>query len=175
VTLADHRDLAAVDDAITQCFKRPYPARTVVVAPLSDPARRVEIEFVASAGGGEPVEVFRDTAAIRTATHLYISGQTGIDTSRGVEAQTRAAWHRIHAIVEAAGMEPADIVRTNNWLTDWRSYAGFNAAYGEFVERPYPPRATVIGGLAQPGALVQIEALAHREGRNATVLQESRE
>jgi enamine deaminase RidA (YjgF/YER057c/UK114 family) len=48
----------------------------------------------------------------------------------------------------------------------------FNAVYGDFVHPPYPPRATVvIGGLVEPQALVQIEALAHREGRNATVLE----
>jgi aminoacrylate peracid reductase len=179
VTLADHRDYAMLDEALMQMLRPPYPARTVSVAPLSDPARRVEIEFVASAGGGEPVDLYRmpgaASPAMRTATHLYLSAQPGIEAdghvASEVQTQTRAAWRRIHAIVEAAGLDPADIVRTNNWLTDWRSYNGFNAGYGDFVQPPYPPRATVIGGMLQPAALVQIEALAHREGRNATVLE----
>lgn len=68
------------------------------------------------------------------------------------------------------GMDATDVLRTNNWLTDWRCYRAFNAGYGAFVVPPYPPRATVIGSLLEPGALVQIEAVAHAEGRNATVL-----
>ena len=67
-------------------------------------------------------------------------------------------------------MDVTDVLRTNNWLTDWRSYAQFNAGYGAFVTPPFPPRATVIAGLPEPGARLQIEALAHRVGRTATVL-----
>jgi enamine deaminase RidA (YjgF/YER057c/UK114 family) len=64
-----------------------------------------------------------------------------------------------------------DVVRTNNILTDWRLYAGFNAGYGAFVAPPYPPRATVHAKLADPRACVQIEAIAHRLGREASVLE----
>ena len=106
--------------------------------------------------------------------HLYVSAQAGIDRqgrlASGPEAQSRAAWERICALLSEAGMDVTHVVRTNNWLTDWRSYPAFNAGYGAFVVAPYPPRATVIGGLLEPGGLVQIDAIAHAEGRNATVL-----
>lgn len=157
VTLADLRDYPVFEETFAQFFKPPYPARTVSVAPLSEPTRRVEIESVALAGGGKPIEgrgLFRSpgaaSPAMRAGAHLYLSAQPGIDENdrvvAGVEAQARAAWRRIYAILEEAGMDASDVV-------------------------PYPPRATVIGGLLEPQALVQIEALAHREGRNATVLE----
>jgi enamine deaminase RidA (YjgF/YER057c/UK114 family) len=177
VTLADLRDYAAFEAVFTDFFRPPYPARTMTVAPLSDPRKRFEIESVTVAGGGEPIKARSVVAgpgaaspAMLAGQHLYISAQSGVDAV-GVEAQTRAAWRRIHALVESAGMDAADVVRTNNWLVDWRSYKGFNTGYADFVQPPYPPRATVIGGILEPGALVQIEALAHRDARNATVLE----
>ena len=177
VTLTDLRNYSAFEATFTEFFRPPYPARTVTVAPLSDPRKRLEIESIAVAGGGEPIEARGVVGGPGTASpamlageHLYISAQTGFDAV-GVQAQTRAAWRRIHALVESAGMDAADVVRTNNWLVDWRSYKEFNTGYADFVQPPYPPRATVIGGILEPGALVQIEALAHREGRNATVLE----
>jgi 2-iminobutanoate/2-iminopropanoate deaminase len=181
-TLAELRDYPAFEAAFTASFRAPYPARTITVAPLSHPRRRLELETVAVPGGGEPVHAPGLTRcagacslAMRAGKHLYVSAQPGIGAdgrfANGVEQQTRAAWRRIHALVEASGLDPADVVRTNNWLTDWRSYDAFNAGYGEFVRPPYPPRATVIGGMLDAEALVQIEALAHGEARGATILE----
>ncbi|HUF80546.1 MAG TPA: RidA family protein, partial [Burkholderiales bacterium] len=89
----------------------------------------------------------------------------------GAEQQIRAAWTRVQALLEEAGMALEDVVRTSNVLTDWRHYASYNAGYGAFVTAPYPPRATVLGALSDPRGLVQIEAVAHRAGRDATVLE----
>jgi 2-iminobutanoate/2-iminopropanoate deaminase len=181
-TLVDVRDYPRFEEAFTQFFRKPYPARSLSIAPLSDPHTRVEVEAVSLPGGGEPVQgrqlapgVATASAAMRTASHLFISAQCGLEeTGRmatGVSAQARAAWRRIEAILGEAGMSREDVVRTNNWLTDWRSYDAFNQGYADFVNTPYPPRATVIGGLIEPLALVQIEPLAHRDGRNAMVLE----
>jgi enamine deaminase RidA (YjgF/YER057c/UK114 family) len=182
VTLADLRDWGAFEEAFTEFFRPPYPARSVSIAPLCDPRMRVEIESIAVAGGGQPIEargLFRPpgaaSAAMLAGRHLFLSAQSGLDERGrlvpGVDAQARAAWRRIHALLEAAGMEPGDVVRTNNWLTDWRSYRAFNAGYGECVRPPYAPRATVVGSMIEPHALMQIEATAHRDARNATVLE----
>lgn len=181
VTLADIRDYPAFDAVFRSVFSPPYPARTVSGAPLADPEMRVEIETIAVAGGGSPVagrgvlpQPGAASPAMLAGEHLYISAQPGLAADgsmpRGVEAQTRAAWQRIEAILAEAGMHVTDIVRTNNWLTDWRGYAGFNAGFGDFVVPPFPPRATVIGALADPRACVQVEAAAHRRGRDSVVI-----
>ena len=74
-------------------------------------------------------------------------------------------------LLAAAGFNDQSVLRTNNVLTDWRFYADFNAGYGANVTEPYPPRATVLGGLARREAVVQIEAVAHRSGSDAVIVQ----
>ena len=174
VSLADIRSLPAFEDAFRRVFRPPYPARSVVGVPLARAGQLVELESVAAYGGGQPVGAsvpgFAASAGMLAGDWLFVSAETAGSES-GVEGQTRRAWERIAATVEAAGMTLDDVVRTNNVLTDWRCYAGFNAGYGAFVTRPYPPRATVHATLADSGACVQVEAIAHRSGRDATVLE----
>lgn len=182
VTLSDLRDYPALDEAFSAAFPAPCPARSVSIAPLSGWGMRVALDTVAVRGGGEAVEpagLFRmpgaASSAIRTGAHLFISAQPGIDAHGAfadtIAAQTRAAWRRIEAILHKAGMDAGNVIRTNNWLTDWRCYEGFNSAFGEFVAAPYPPRATVAAGLVGRSALVEIEALAHAHASDATVLE----
>jgi enamine deaminase RidA (YjgF/YER057c/UK114 family) len=145
--------------------------------PLARPGQLVEVESIAAPGGGEPVEPRGGPAssalassAIRAGDWLFVSAQSSGSTP-DAERQTREAWARIARVLDQAGLAPEDVVRTNNILTDWRLYAGFNAGYGAFVTPPYPPRATVHARLPDPRACVQIEAIAHRRGRDAAVLE----
>lgn len=186
VTITDLRDYTTLDEAFRETFGPPYPARTVSVAPLADYRTRVALEATAVVHGGKPVEprgIFRlpgaASAGMLAGSHLFISAQPGVEADgrigTGIVEQTRTAWQRINAILEAADMDAGHVIRANNWLGDWRCYMDFNAAYGEFVVRPYPPRATVVAGLMHPLALLQIEAIAHRAGHEATVLEASNE
>jgi enamine deaminase RidA (YjgF/YER057c/UK114 family) len=107
---------------------------------------------------------------MRAGHWLFVGAQSSGNVP-DAEGQTRAAWTRIAEVLDLAGLGLDDVVRTNNILTDWRLYAGFNAGYGAFVTPPYPPRATVHASLTDPRACVQVEAIAHRQGRAATVLE----
>jgi enamine deaminase RidA (YjgF/YER057c/UK114 family) len=180
VSLADMRHYPAFEAAYAAFFRPPYPARTVVATSLRHPSQLVEIESTAVAGGGRPLGGrFKAPGAASPAMlagdELYIGGQLGVAADgslpAGAEQQTRAAWGRVQALVEEAGMALEDVVRTSNVLTHWRNYAPYNAGYGSFVSAPYPPRATMLGALADPRALVQIEAVADRGARDATVLE----
>lgn len=189
--LTDWRDFAGYDEAYRQHFRAPYPSNTTVGTGGPEAARcrqahgdagrparlsrfrgRVQRDLAAALSGAHRLgcPAFASAAAGRNRIHR----RAGVDRQGrlmpGVEAQAQAAWERIGALLSQAGMDATDVLRTNNWLTDWRCYRAFNAGYGAFVVPPYPPRATVIGSLLEPGALVQIEAIAHAEGRNATVL-----
>lgn len=177
VSLADLRVLPAFDEAFRKFFRPPYPARSVVGVPLERPSQLVEVESIAASGGGQPVAPTADpvppvmaSPGMLAGDWLFVSAQASGDEP-DTERQTRRAWERIAATLAAAGLTLEDVVRTNNILTDWRLYAGFNAGYGAFVNRPYPPRATVHATLADPRACVQIEAIAHRQGRDAAVLE----
>ena len=173
VALADVRALPAFEEVFRLFFRPPYPARSVVAVPLARAGQLVELESIAAYGGGRPV----GPATGALASPGMLAGDWCFVSARAsggepdVERQTRRAWETIAATLAEAGMALDDVIRTNNILTDWRLYAGFNAGYGPFVTRPYPPRATVHAALADPGACVQIEAIAHRQGGNATVLE----
>lgn len=180
VTVADLRDLAAVDQALASVLREPYPACAVVEAALGDPAMRVQVEAQCVRGGGVPVTapgcrsvLTCASSAVLAGDELYIGAQTGmVNASRAddVETQARSAFAKVEALLDKAGMATANLLRTNNILVDWRDYAGFNAGYGSKAVAPYPPRTTVLGGLAVPGARVQIEGVAHRNSEEFVVV-----
>jgi enamine deaminase RidA (YjgF/YER057c/UK114 family) len=182
ITLRDIRDRAEVEPVLEEFFGGRFPTCTVVGAPLERPDFSVSIESIAIKGGGESIDTpaapllpGRPAPAMLAGDVLFLSGQTGLsDDERrhfDVREQTDAAWTRLHSLIEAAGFSNDTIIRTNNVLTDWRDYAGFNAGYGGNVSEPYVPRATVLGCLDVPSARVQIEGIAHRHGADATILQ----
>ncbi len=177
VTLADCRDVTAFDRALEKAFDAELPACTLVVAPLADERALCQVEAIAAAGelrrlaGGQSI----GSAGVIAGDDLYIGGKVGEQRDGqlavGTRGQTVAAWDGVRAVLSRAGMNSECILRTNNVLTDWRFYVDFNAGYGANVSEPFPPRATVLGGLARSGAVVQIEAVAHRLGAEATIVQ----
>jgi enamine deaminase RidA (YjgF/YER057c/UK114 family) len=182
VTAADARDLPALEAAFAALLPELRPSCAAVIAPLPDPAMRFQLEAVCIRGGGDPVSAQGATsalafgsAAMLVGDELYISAQTGVRVDRrgfdGVEQQTRLAWQHVEALLSKVGMRLEDIIRTNNVLTDWRHYAGFNAGYGANVVVPYPPRATVLGALRDSRASMHIEAVAHRLAGQSTIVE----
>jgi enamine deaminase RidA (YjgF/YER057c/UK114 family) len=182
LTLRDIREHADVVSVLIDFFGPRPPAWTVVGAPLERADFAISIESFATKGGGEIVESTaasvrpgRSAPAILSGDVLFLGGQLGLrenaDGYPDVREQTEFAWERLHSLVAAAGFGDDTIVRTNNILTDWRDYAGFNEGYGKNVREPYLPRATVLGDLSVSGARVQIEGIAHRRGADATILQ----
>lgn len=106
--------------------------------------------------------------AVRCGPWLFLSGQIGLDPRTGelvgpeVAAQARQALCNLQAVLQAAGMEMADVVRTTVYLTRMEDFATVNEVYGSFFTPPYPARATVGVASLPRGALVEIEACAYR-------------
>jgi enamine deaminase RidA (YjgF/YER057c/UK114 family) len=182
VTIADLRELPLVESEFRRFFGDSLPTWTVVGTPLESPDFRLTIESIATPGGGQrlgsklaPLTAGRAAPAVLAGDILFLGGQIGLSPNSAepgdVEHQTRNAWERLNSLIDAAGFTPESIVRTNNVLTDWRDYAGFNAGYGANMPEPYVPRATVLGQLSDAWARVQVEGVAHRNGGEATILQ----
>lgn len=102
------------------------------------------------------------SAAGRT---LYVSGQVGMrpdgTPGEGIEEQARLAVANLEAVLAAAGMTSANIVKNTIYLTDAAHFEGFARAAGASL--PSPPPATtliIVKGLASPALLVEIEAIA---------------
>ena len=98
---------------------------------------------------------------------VYCSGQIGLDPSTGeladgLEAQAERALRNLSAVLDAAGVTLADVVKTTIFLADMGDFAAVNAIYATAMPEPPPARSTVaVAGLPK-GALVEIEAIARR-------------
>lgn len=102
---------------------------------------------------------------VRIGDMVYLSGQLGVDPvsgkmAAGVEAQTAKVFANIAAILEAAGLGLADIVKTTVFLKDMNDFAAMNAVYANSLAEPFPARSTVEVARLPKDALVEIEVIA---------------
>jgi 2-iminobutanoate/2-iminopropanoate deaminase len=104
--------------------------------------------------------------AVASEGHLFLSGQTPIDSDTGklvtgdIGDQTKQCFKNLFAVLEAAGLTPDHVVKCNVFLTDMANFKAMNAVYETMFEAPYPARTT-IGVAALPlGADVEIEMIA---------------
>jgi 2-iminobutanoate/2-iminopropanoate deaminase len=106
------------------------------------------------------------SAALRSGSLLFISGQVPIDPSTGalidgdIAAQTRQSLSNLRALLEAAGLSSADVVRTTVFLADMNDFAAMNAVYATFFTEPFPARSTVQAARLPRDARVEIDAIA---------------
>ena len=97
---------------------------------------------------------------------VFLSGQTPLDQSTGklaegtIEAQTQQCFVNLFAVLEAAGLTPADVVKCNVFLTNMNDFAAMNKIYGEQFEQPFPARTTIGVASLPLGAHIEIEMIA---------------
>lgn len=118
---------------------------------------------------GVPPRVAPFAHATAAGETLHVTGQmpTGLDGALvpgGIAEQTDQVMRNLTRVLELTGGSLADVVSARAYLTDWREYSTFNAAYERwFGERP-PSRTCVgVSGLAA-GARVEIDLVAWRAG-----------
>ncbi len=113
-----------------------------------------------------PAPVGPYSQAIDTGEFVFCAGQVGLDPAsgqlaEGLEAQTQRALDNIEAVLAAAGLGFADVVKTTCFLADVGEFGAFNAIYATRFGDPAPARSTVQAVLPR-GARVEIEVVAHR-------------
>ena len=96
---------------------------------------------------------------------LYTSGQLGLipatgELPQGVEAQATQALDNLSAVLAAAGMTCADVVKTTVFLADMGDFAAINAIYATYFPGEAPARSCVQAAALPKGALFEIEAVA---------------
>jgi len=98
---------------------------------------------------------------------VFCSGQLGLDPEtgqlvEGIENQTERALMNLTAVLGAAGLSVADVVKTTVFLSDMADFSAMNAVYSRFVVEPAPARSTVQVAALPKGGRVEIEATARR-------------
>ncbi len=96
---------------------------------------------------------------------LFTSGQLGLipatgELPEGVEAQATQALDNLKAVLAAAGMSCADVVKTTVFLADINDFAAINSIYANYFPGEAPARSCVQVAALPKGALFEIEAIA---------------
>lgn len=103
--------------------------------------------------------------AVKAGDTLYTSGQLGLipetgELPEGVEAQAKQALENLKAVLEAAGMTMANVVKTTVFLADINDFAAINSIYAQYFTGDAPARSCVQAGALPKGGLFEIEAIA---------------
>jgi 2-iminobutanoate/2-iminopropanoate deaminase len=108
--------------------------------------------------------------AVRAGDFIFCSGQTGLEPAtgvlrEGVAAQAEQVLDNLAAVLAAAGVGFADVVKTTIFLTDMGDFQTVNAIYGKRFSGGLPARSTVqVAALPKSGA-VEIEMIAYAPRR----------
>ena len=112
-----------------------------------------------------PAPVGPYSQAIVAGGLVFVAGQLPIDPATGempedIAGQTRLVLRNVQAVLEAAGVALADVVKTTVFLNDLGQFGAMNAVYATFFTADPPARACVEVSRLPKGALVEIEAIA---------------
>ena len=103
--------------------------------------------------------------AIMTKNFVFTSGQIhsmpdGKLLDGTIEEQTHQVMRNLEAILKAAGVSFADVVKTNMYITDMSFYKKINEVYKSYITEPYTAReAIAVKGLPL-GARIEISMIA---------------
>ncbi len=113
-----------------------------------------------------PAAVGPYSQAVRVGNFIFTAGQialipeTGKLVEGGIEAQTDQVMKNLTNVLDAAGSNLGNVVKTTIFVTDMADFAKVNEVYGGFFTGDPPARSTVqVAGLPL-GANVEIEAIA---------------
>ncbi len=98
---------------------------------------------------------------------LYCSGQIPLDPATGdivgndIEAQTHQVFANIKAVLEAAGTDLSNVIKTTCFLQDISDFVKMNEVYASyFSDGVYPSRSAFEVAKLPKNALVEIEVIA---------------
>lgn len=113
-----------------------------------------------------PAAIGPYSQAIQAGNTIYVSGQLPIDPVSGnfagadIGSQTRQSLTNIKHILEEAGANMSNVVKTTVLLADIADFSAMNEVYAEFFKVPFPARAAFQVACLPKNALVEIECIA---------------
>ena len=121
------------------------------------------MEFIKSSKA--PAAIGPYSQAVRTGNLIFTSGQIPIDPETGaitgsdILEQTERVCKNLFAVLDAAGAQFSDVVKTTCFLADMADFAAFNSVYERyFVSKP--ARSCVAVKTLPKNVLVEVELIA---------------
>ena len=121
-------------------------------------------ECIFAANGPKPIAPY--SPAVRANGFVFVSGQVGSDPATGklveggISAQTAQALKNLQAILAAADLTAADVVKVMVFLADIKDFGAMNEVYKTVFTADCPARSAFQVGALPGGAAVEIEAIA---------------
>jgi 2-iminobutanoate/2-iminopropanoate deaminase len=119
-------------------------------------------------GLAEPISHYAD--AVLAGGVLYVSGIVPVDADGAVVegdvvAQARQVFATMRKVLDAVGAAPADVAKVTVYLLDMDDRPRINPVRQDFFGASRPASTLVeVSRLAVPGALLEIDAIAHLDG-----------
>lgn len=114
------------------------------------------------------------THAVKVGLTVYVSGQVALDSTGRIvgpgdlAAQARQAFANLAFVLHIAGANPADVVKLNVYVVDYRpeDLAIIREAGAQFFPERNPPAGTVLGvqSLPRDSLLIAVDAVAEMRG-----------
>ena len=99
---------------------------------------------------------------------VFTSGQIPLDpmsmavVEGGVVEQTEQVMKNLFSVLEAAGSNARQVLKTTCFLSDMADFAAFNEVYARYFGETPPARSCVQAAALPRGVKVEVEAIAWR-------------
>ena len=113
-----------------------------------------------------PTPVGPYSQGVRAGNLFFVAGQgcmnpaTGQMARESIESETRQVLENVRAILAAAGLSLAQVVKTTCYLADMNDFQAFNAVYATYFTDQPPARTTIQAGRLPGDIRVEVEAIA---------------
>lgn len=109
-----------------------------------------------------PAPIGPYSQAVKINGTLFVSGQVAIElaTNGDIQAETKKVMENIGAILKAADMDYAHVVKSSIFVKDMNNFAAINDVYGQFFTVDPPARETVEVARLPKDVNVEISVIA---------------
>lgn len=118
--------------------------------------------------GWDHFERYSFSPAVVTDGWLFVSGLTGIEPGAPpgtIVQQLDIIFRRLREVLQSAGCEFTDVVRTREYITTTDGYRETDHVRRRYFQKPFPAATGVIvAGLLRPGAVIELDADARVPG-----------
>lgn len=117
--------------------------------------------------GNAPKAIGPYSQAVLVDDTLYVSGNIPVnpatgDVADGIVNQSKQVFENMKAVLNEAGMDFENVVKTTAFLTDLSNFATFNEIYASYFVAPYPTRSCVEVSKLPKNVLVEVECIAKK-------------
>jgi 2-iminobutanoate/2-iminopropanoate deaminase len=115
-----------------------------------------------------PIPLGPYSQAVQAGDFLFLSGQIGITVPEGtlvkddIRQEATQVMENLKAVLDAAGMDFSNVVKTTICLLDMGQFSTVNEIYGSYFNADFPARETVAVAALPKGARVEISMIASR-------------